>query len=115
MAEKTLPKFVFLWTDAFLWGVALAIVLYLAVLARRVALRGAWLSVVRTPSAAAAGGELLVFFFLGLLDSIHYRPLLPARHQAQQTQHYAPLVRSALDEVLGWVGLADKERRYSTT
>src|SRR5690625_3102061 len=113
MAEKTMPKFVFLWTDAFLWGLALAIVLYLVVIARRVALRGAWLSVVRTPSAAAAGVVLLVFFFIGLLDPIHYRPLLPASNQAQQTQHYAPFVRSALDEVLGWVGLDAKERSYS--
>ncbi len=108
-----MPKFVFLWTDAFLWGLALAIVLYLVFIARRVALRGAWLSVVRTPSAAAAGVVLLVFFFIGLLDSIHYRPLLPASNQAQQTQHYAPFVRSALDEVLGWVGLDAKERSYS--
>src|SRR5690625_3379898 len=109
-----MPKFVFLWTDAFLWGLALAILVYLVFISRRVALRSAWLSVVRTPSAAAAGVILLIFFFIGLLDSIHYRPLLPPSNQTQQeTQHYAPFVRSALDEVLGWVGLDAKERSYS--
>lgn len=109
-----MPKFVFLWTDAFLWGLALVILVYLVFISRRVALRSAWLSVVRTPSAAAAGVILLIFFFIGLLDSIHYRPLLPASNQAQQeTQHYAPFVRSTLDEVLGFVGLDAKERSYS--
>lgn len=107
-----MPKFVFLWTDAFLWGLALAILLYLLFISRRVALRNAWRSVVRTPSAAAAGVVLLVFFVIGLLDSIHYRPMLPASSQSQQ-QHYAPFVRSALDEVLGFVGLDAKERSYS--
>ncbi|HLR30064.1 MAG TPA: ABC transporter permease, partial [Paenalcaligenes sp.] len=109
-----MPKFVFLWTDAFLWGLALVILVYLVFISRRVALRSAWLSVVRTPSAAAAGVILLIFFFIGLLDSIHYRPLLPASNQAQQeTQHYAPFVRSTLDELLGFVGLDAKERSYS--
>lgn len=107
-----MPKFVFLWTDAFLWGLALAILLYLLFISRRVALRNAWRSVVRTPSAAAAGVVLLAFFVIGLLDSIHYRPVLPASSQSQQ-QHYAPFVRSALDEVLGFVGLDAKERSYS--
>src|SRR5690625_86831 len=109
-----MPKFVFLWTDAFLWGLALAILVYLVFISRRVALRSAWLSVVRTPSAAAAGVILLIFFFIGLLDSIHYRPLLPPSNQTQQeTQHYAPFVRSTLDEVLGFGGLDAKERSYS--
>jgi len=110
-----MPKFVFLWTDIFLWALAVAVVVYLFYVSRRVALRGAWLSVVRTPSAAAAGVLMVLFFAIGLLDSIHYRPVLPASvHSNSQTVHYAPFVRSALDEVLGWVHLDSKERSYSS-
>ncbi len=109
-----MPKLVVLWTDAFLWGFALTILIYLFFIRRRVALRQAWLSVLRTPSAAASGVILLVFLVIGLLDSIHYRPLLESRGVgSQEIQHYAPFARSVLDELLAWVGLDAKERSYS--
>src|SRR5690625_7287303 len=103
-----MPKFVFLWTDAFLWGLALAILGYLVFISRRVALRSAWLSVVRTPSAAAAGVILLIFFFIGVLDSIHYRSLLTASNEnTQVTQRYAPLYPLRLDDDVRSVRLND--------
>lgn len=110
-----MPKLVLLWTDAFLWALTLAGVLYLFYIRRRVALRQAWLSVVRTPSAAAAGVVLLAFFAVGLLDSIHYRPVLPATEAGNQaTVHYAPFVRSVLDDLLRAAHLDTKERSYSS-
>lgn len=108
-----MPKFVFLWTDVFLWALVVAVLAYIGYISRRPALRSTWLSVVRRPSAAAAGVLMLVFFAIGLLDSIHYRPVLPATNSQQQTVHYAPFVRSALDDVLNYVHLDTKERSYS--
>src|SRR5690625_126771 len=110
-----MPKFVFLWTDLFLWALTLAVLLYGVYVSRHEALRNAWFSILRTPSAAGAGVLMLVFFLVGLLDSIHYRPVLPAaqHHGSQQSVHYAPFVRSLLDEILHVVHLDSKERSYS--
>jgi len=109
-----MPKFVFLWTDIFLWALVAAVLVYIGYITRRPALRSAWLSVIRNPAAASAGVLMVVFFVIGLLDSIHYRPVLPATNSSQQTVHYAPFVRSALDDVLNYVHLDAKERSYSS-
>lgn len=72
-----MPKFVFLWTDVFVHLMVLAMLGYGVRIMRSPSLRSAWSSVARTPSAMCAAVILLFFLIIGVLDSIHYRPLLP--------------------------------------
>lgn len=109
-----MPKFALLWTDIFLWLALLGALLYVWHVRRTTALRQAWGSVLRTPSAAGAGIILLAFVLVGMLDSIHYRQALPALDSAQHApQRYAPIARSVLDDVLDATGLSKVERTYS--
>ena len=69
---------VVLWTDALLF-VLVALALLSALRARTQApLRAAWRKVGRRPTGMAAATVLLAFLAVGLVDSLHYRPLLPA-------------------------------------
>ena len=72
-----MPYFVFLWTDIFVHLMVLTLLVYGFRITRRASLRSAWASVARTPSAMCAAVVLLFFLLIGVLDSIHYRPLLP--------------------------------------
>lgn len=109
-----MPKLALLWTDVFIWLAVLGGLVYVWHVTRNTALKKAWTSVLRTPSAAAAGVILSAFLVVGLLDSIHYRPLLPPLENAEQTEaRYAPIARSVLDDVLEKSGLAKVERTYS--
>src|SRR5690606_20139280 len=109
-----MPQFVFLWTDTFVLALFLAMALYTWRVVKRPALRSAWASVARTPSAVCAAVYLVVFLLFGLLDSIHYRPLLPvAPGQEATTASYAPVARSALVDLLKKAGLAQVEKPYS--
>jgi len=110
-----MPTFVFLWTDIFIFSLLLALLLYAFRAARSVALRAAWSSVARTPSAMCAAVVLLAFMLVGVLDSIHYRPLLPAPPGAAAGAPpvYAPVLRSALDDLLSASALSRPEKTYS--
>lgn len=109
-----MPQFVFLWTDTFVLALFLAMAVYTWRVVKRPALRSAWASVARTPSAMCAAVFLVFFLLVGLLDSIHYRPLLPAASgQEASTPSYAPVARSALDDVLKMAGLTEVEKTYS--
>ena len=73
---------VVLWTDALLF-VLVALALLSALRARTQApLRAAWLKVGRRPAGMATATVLLAFLAVGLVDSLHYRPLLPAVERA---------------------------------
>lgn len=97
---------------------------------RSASLRSAWSSVARTPSAMCAAVILLFFLLIGVLDSIHYRPLLPplspqqtesqldqsataAQPQAPGQRVYSPVLRSALDDLLSLTQLPNREQTYS--
>jgi peptide/nickel transport system permease protein len=118
-----MPQFVFLWTDVFVQLLVLAILLYGWRVSRRPALRAVWARVGTSPSAMSAGVVLSFFLLIGLLDSIHYRPLLPALAPADASQQdaqpapstptYSPVLRSALDDILGLTQLASREKTYS--
>lgn len=109
-----MPKLALLWTDIFLWLALLVSLGYVWHVRRTTALRSAWGSVWRTPSAAAAAVVLLSFVAIGMLDSIHYRQALPALNNAPDApQRYAPIARSVLDDVLDATGLSKVERTYS--
>lgn len=109
-----MPQFVFLWTDTFVLALFLAMAVYALRVARRPGLRSAWASVARTPSAMCAAVFLAFFLLVGLLDSIHYRPMLPpAPGQEAAAPTYAPVARSVLDDLLGRAALSDVEKTYS--
>ncbi|MGP1615804.1 MAG: ABC transporter permease, partial [Pollutimonas bauzanensis] len=113
-----MPKFVFLWTDIFVFCLVLAVLLYALRVRRSASLQSAWKSVARTPSAMCAAVVLAGFVSLGMLDSIHYRPLLPPVEAAGQTGAapapvYSPTLRSALDDLLSLTQLAKRENTYS--
>ena len=101
---------VLLWSDALLF-VLIAVIVALVLWARRQdALRAAWARVARDGVAMAAATVLAVFVLIGLLDSLHYRALLPAQPGA--AARYAVEVNSALDALLA--GLRQRaEKTYS--
>ncbi len=109
-----MPEFTFLWTDVFVLLLIVAMAGYAVHAARSPALRAAWGSVGRTPSARCAALFLVLFLLVGVLDSIHYRPLLPALPgQAAAQPQYSPVLRSALDDLLALTQLPNRETTYS--
>lgn len=107
-----MPKLEIMWTDVFVWLMVVVALVYAAHASRTPALRQAWRSVFYTPSAIACAVVLAFFVVVGLLDSIHYRPVLPTI-EGQTEQRYSPIARSVLDDVLDAAHIAKKERSYS--
>ncbi len=109
-----MPKFVLLWTDAFVFLTLLGVLFQVWRLRRNPTMVTGWRQVFRRPSAMAAGVVLACFALIGVLDSIHYRPVLPPAPGAttQQVIH-SPITRSALDAVLDLTQLPNRERTYS--
>lgn len=107
-----MPKLEIMWTDAFIWLMVVVTLVYAVHAVRTPALRQAWRSVFYTPSAIVCAVVLAFFVVVGLLDSIHYRPVLPTI-EGQTEQRYSPIARSVLDDVLDVAHIAKKERSYS--
>jgi peptide/nickel transport system permease protein len=91
-------QFVLLWSDALLFVLIAAIVALVLWARRQDALRAAWSRVAKDGVAMAAATVLAAFILVGLLDSLHYRALLPAQPGA--AARYAVEVNSALDALL---------------
>ena len=70
----------------------------------------AWQRLWQMPMAMATGLILLVFVVIALLDSLHYRPMLPS--QAGQKPQYSIEVISVLDTMLHTLR-ENKEKTYS--
>jgi peptide/nickel transport system permease protein len=107
-----MAKFVFLWTDIFVLALVLGVLLYALHAARTLALRNAWAQVGRSASAMSAAVVLVLFTLVAVLDSVHYRPRL-AGNGAETGPVYAPVVRSALDDIMSWTRLNQPETTYS--
>jgi peptide/nickel transport system permease protein len=97
-----MPKFVFLLTDLALLLMLLGIAFYIRHALKSPTLRRTWTYVLRDPSAMAAGVVLAVFFCLAVIDSIHFRPLLPpaAGAPADASPAYSTKTLSLLDALL---------------
>ncbi|HEY9280566.1 MAG TPA: ABC transporter permease [Eoetvoesiella sp.] len=109
-----MPKFIFLWTDIFIFFLVLATALYAINVWRSMSLRAAWSSVGRTPSAMCAAVVLAGFVLIGVLDSVHYRPLLPAAPGVVGgSPVYSPVLRSALDDLFASTRFSQPENTYS--
>ncbi|OXC90242.1 hypothetical protein BMR85_014255, partial [Achromobacter sp. KAs 3-5] len=74
-----MPKFVFLWTDIALWLMVAGALAYVWRVRRSPNLRATWARVARDTPAMCSAVILVAFSVIGLLDSVHYRPLLPPR------------------------------------
>lgn len=109
-----MPKFVLLWTDAFVFLTVLGVFFQVWRLRRSPAMVSGWRQVFRRPSAMSAGVVLACFAVVGVLDSVHYRPLLPPAPGAETQQPvHSPITRSALDALLDLTQLPNRERTYS--
>ena len=88
-------QLVFLWSDALIWLLLAAGAGLLWLIRRNPPLRAAWGKVAASRSGMGAATVLLAFVLVGWLDSLHYRPALPAAEGAEI--RYAIEVRSLLD------------------
>jgi len=109
-----MPKIVFLWTDVALFLLLLAIVCYAWHVRRTPNLRATWARVTRDTPAMCAAVVLGVFVAIGVLDSMHYRPLLKSVqvNGEKSARAYAPVTRSVLDALLE-KPMAGREKTYS--
>lgn len=94
-----MPKFVFLLTDLALLLMLLGIAFYARHAFQSLTLRRTWAYVFRDASAMSAGVVLVLFFCLAIIDSIHFRPLLPPAvgATADTTPAYSTRTLSLLD------------------
>ncbi|MCW5635710.1 MAG: ABC transporter permease [Rubrivivax sp.] len=109
-----MPKFVPLWTDAAMWLMTLAAFAYAWQVRRSPTLAATWRRVFRDPAALASSVVLLLGLAVTLLDSVHYRPLLPPAPgaAADAPPAYDARTRSLLDTWLGEL-VASREATYS--
>ncbi|MCX7238817.1 MAG: ABC transporter permease [Burkholderiales bacterium] len=97
-----MPKLVFLATDIVLYVLLLAMALYVRHALRTPTLRQTWRIVVRDASAMSAAVILAIFLLVAVLDSMHFRPLLPPAPDASPTAEaaYSTRTLSVLDQML---------------
>jgi peptide/nickel transport system permease protein len=97
-----MPKFVFLSTDIALALLLLGLALYVRHVRRSPDLRATWRPVFRNAPAMSALVVLLLFLLIGVLDSIHFRPLLPQAPgaAADAPPAYATRTYSVVDQLL---------------
>jgi len=108
------PKFVFLATDVALYGLLVVIGLYVWNAVRTPTLRQTWRSVLHDPAAMSAGVVLSLFLTFAMLDSVHFRPLLPPAQGAapDAASAYSTRTLSVLDALLSGPR-ESREKTYS--
>ncbi len=94
-----MPELVVLWTDALIFLLIALVLLFGRLAASREHLRAPWRSVARSRMGMGALVILGVYVLIGVLDSVHYRPLLPEAERTAERQH-ASEVLSLLDHLL---------------
>ena len=105
-------KIVLLWTDVALWALFAALAAYALRVRRDPNLRASWQKVLRDPAALSAGVVLLLFVGVTLIDSVHFRRVLPGT-AGQSQVFYDTRTESLLDVVLSRQ-LAIREVTYSS-
>ncbi len=96
-------------TDVLVWLLVLAVAAFAWYSRRRAHLAAPWARVFRSRTAVASAVVLACYILVGLLDSLHYRPALPAR-DAGAPAAYSVEARSLLD-----LGLASLRERFEKT
>ena len=97
-----MPKFVLLATDLALYFQLLVLLAYVRHAVRTPLLRQSWRYVQRDGAAMSAAVVLVIFLFIALLDSVHFRPRLPPAPDAPPGAEIAYSTRtlSVLDVLL---------------
>jgi len=96
-----MPKLALLWTDVVIWLLVVFLFVYAVVIRRSPNLRATWTKVFMNPAAAASSVVLFACLFITALDSVHYRPVLPASPGAASSEPiYDTRVLSLLDAVM---------------
>ena len=101
-ATTPMPKLVFLATDIALYVLVAVIAFYVWHAFRTPTLRQTWRSVLHDPAAMSAGVVLAIFLMIAMLDSFHFRPLLPPAPgaAADAAPAYSTRTLSVLDALL---------------
>lgn len=107
----TQAKWVFLWTDALVYVLVMAIVVFTVQAQHKEHLRAPWRHVARRPLAMCALVVLSFYVFIGLLDSFHFRQSLE-QQEGQSQVHYSGEVLSLLDLAMTQVR-KQQEKTYS--
>jgi len=109
-----MPKIVFLATDLALYAQLGAIAFYVWHALRTATLRQTWRHVLHDAAAMSAGVVLLLFLLVAMLDSVHFRPLLPPATGAAVNAGaaYSTRTLSLLDLILAGPREA-REKTYS--
>jgi peptide/nickel transport system permease protein len=89
------PKLVVLWTDAVMWALVAAMLVYARVVWRSPNLRVSWARVLRDAPAFASVIVLAACLLVTLLDSVHYRRALPTASNATSSETTAASVPPA--------------------
>jgi len=100
-------KPVFLSTDLLLYLLVLILLVTVFYIAKRPHLKTPWLKLFKRPVAIITATILGFYLFIGLLDSVHFRPQLPS------SQYYSSHVKSLLDMVLYPIS-EHSEKTYSS-
>ena len=91
-----MPELVILWTDALIFLLIALMLIFGCLAASKEHLRTPWRSVARSRMGMGALVVLSVYVLIGILDSVHYNPMLPKTEQATEITH-SNEVRSLLD------------------
>jgi peptide/nickel transport system permease protein len=109
------PKFVLLWTDAVMWTLVVAMLVYAGFVQRRAPLKASWLRVFRDAPAFASAIVLALCLVVTLLDSVHFRRALPSSDAAGApgaAVAYDTRTQSVLDALLSGL-IESREATYS--
>ena len=87
----------FLWTDLLIYLLLVSVIVFAFYTLRHEHLRVPWRQVARRPMAMASLVILSVYVAIGLMDSVHYRPLLETQKQGERV--YSNEVLSLLDKM----------------
>ena len=90
---------VLLATDLLVWMLTAAVAAFAFYCSRRAHLAAPWARVFHSPAAMASSVVLAAYLLTGLLDSVHYRPALPALQPGAPVA-FSIEVRSLLDALL---------------
>jgi peptide/nickel transport system permease protein len=91
---------VVLWTDILLFILLAVCIAYARHAARHPHLAAPWARMSKSASGMAAATVLSAFALIGVLDSLHYRPLIESKPGAPGPARYSVEVRSVLDLII---------------
>jgi peptide/nickel transport system permease protein len=106
-----MPQLVLLWTDLLIFLLLFMAVGFGFYAARKEHLRGPWRSVVESKVGVGTLVVLLFYVTIGLLDSIHFHPLLPQQDQSKGITHSSEVI-SLFDQIVTPLRIR-QEKTYS--